>query len=205
MITISAQLYVGNMICGLDQENLDAVDLSASVAAYKMAVEAHLSVDRVEWETIQGEASPKITTDAALPQGNERSLAAFEDASDRVFSAGEFWVMIPPQSVDLYETGGGALFLNLRGSLVVYGDFEHIGMYGAQAENLFPANAAALAAGETADWTVPRFDGQEFLDEIQDDKLNGGGLVATWENGTVTIHGKPGRAAQMFLYGEYRD
>lgn len=88
--------------------------------------------------------------------------------------------------VDLYEDNAGGLYLHLRGTGRAYSGFEHLD------DATFAADAAALAAAEDGDWTMP-------VTDVADLEHPETRLVATWTAGTVELVASRGRAAARYL------
>lgn len=86
-------------------------------------------------------------------------------------------------TINLYENNAGRLFAGTDGG--PYWDVTN------SAE--FDDDATAIGSENTADWTIERYN------DIDGDDL--GNLVATWEDGTVTIVRQLGLAARRYING----
>lgn len=84
--------------------------------------------------------------------------------------------------IELVENNAGGLFISADG--VKWFDATPV-----QDDSNFADDAAALSAGDTADWTLDTYE----LDAAP------GELVAIWEAGKVTICGNCGTAAKIYL------
>lgn len=95
--------------------------------------------------------------------------------------------------ITLYEDNAGHLFL-VHGNKA-WGELETV------YEGKFQEDAEAILNGETGDWTLPVYTGNE-LDDIVDscEPL----AIASFENGFITIHNRPGRAASRYILGDRR-
>lgn len=107
-VTITVQEFDGNFVCGNSQEQIDAINLPASITEYRNRVESALlgywGGNEIEWNIQSGEGSPKhvvsfasdysdgMESDGGLQDEEESILFVIDAVRERVFSQGEFWV-----------------------------------------------------------------------------------------------------------------
>lgn len=103
--------FEGNFVCGNSQDQIDAINLPASIEAYKTRVAKNIeamntcNADEVEFDVRPGEGSPgpvrvefdediESDPDAAIDNERQREEIGFvvDAICERVFSQGEFWV-----------------------------------------------------------------------------------------------------------------
>lgn len=86
--------------------------------------------------------------------------------------------------VSLYEDNGGGLYLYMAHDDKVYAGLQHV------VGSRFADDAAALAAGDTADWTLETYPVTEIRDLPE---------VAQYADGHVAVIGMPGRSVEKYI------
>lgn len=90
------------------------------------------------------------------------------------------------QTVKLYEDNAGGLYLHKDGTETVWSGLQRV------QGGRFADDAATLADGDTSDWALDTYPATEIDDT---------NMVAIYQGGKVEIVGRPGLAAEIYLYG----
>lgn len=91
--------------------------------------------------------------------------------------------------IDLYEDNAGFLHLHQQGSDTVYEDLP------VSTGPKFTDDAQAIAERNVSNWS------KEWIwpyEDVQND-LQEANLIATWKDGTITVHKRPDRSGELFL------